>query len=199
MPLQALRTRTLRTTPTNRSRVAASMPIEALQRSMMCSTSGMELFHRRDSVVCSEPPPASPSSPHFQELDDVTRIMSGMSNDFEVDEDGLLHLDGEDDLVKKVSSRFSLEALDEGATQTSSGLWKDPEQGVIIVDWDDTLFATTWLAAKSEFKSWQKMWVSGAAPKLSEEDARDLAELDKAARAFLCAASALGKVLGGSR
>ena len=66
---------------------------------------------------------------------------------------------------------------------------------MILVDWDDTLFATTWLAGKSEFKSWQREWVSGAPPKLSEEDARDLAELDKAARAFLCAASALGQAL----
>ncbi|CAE7780997.1 unnamed protein product [Symbiodinium necroappetens] len=184
MPLQALRSRTMRTTPTHRSRVAASMPIQALQRSMGTTAfDPFHCYHRRDSIVCSEPPP---TSPHFDEIA-VTQIMS---NDFEVDEDGLLHLDGEDALVRKASSR-----IDETGTQTSSALWKDPEQGVILVDWDDTLFATTWLAGKSEFKSWQREWVSGAPPKLSEEDARDLAELDKAARAFLCAASALGQVV----
>ena len=150
---------------------------------MQRPTLSFELFHRRDSIVCSEPTP----TPQFQEV----KLMKQMSNDFEVDDDGLLHLDGEDALFRTSLSKQP--SLDECGTQTSSALWKDPEQGVIIVDWDDTLFATTWLAEKSEFKSWQRDWVSGAAPKLSEQDAHDLAELDKAARSFICAASALGR------
>ena len=159
----------------------AFVRIQAMQRPTLSVNPS---FHRRDSVVCSEPAPASP---HFHEHD-VVKVMSNDS--VLMDEDGLLHLDGEEALLRRARSNTS---IDEHATQSSSAFWKEPEQGVIILDWDDTLFATSWLGDKSEFKSWQRTWVSGAPPKLSEADARDFAELDKAARAFICAASALGR------
>lgn len=35
---------------------------------------------------------------------------------------------------------------------------------VIIVDWDDTLFPTSWLSEKGEFRAWQKNWSSASRP-----------------------------------
>mmetsp|Transcript_36086 Transcript_36086/g.83112 ORF Transcript_36086/g.83112 Transcript_36086/m.83112 type:complete len:437 (+) Transcript_36086:52-1362(+) len=176
MPLQALR-KPRSPTHASRSRVACSMPLEALRRA-----GSMEL-DRREGGVKTEPALLSPK------LAEVN-VPELVPEDCESDEDGLLHLDGEDALCRKSRSKLSLDEC----TQTSSALWRDPEQGVIIVDWDDTLFATSWLAEKPEFKSWQREWASGGVPKLSEADAHDLSELDKAARSFILAASALGQV-----
>eukprot|EP00913_Durusdinium_trenchii_P007562 g7106.t1 len=71
------------------------------------------------------------------------------------DEDGLLQLDGAELLMcRNVSNRSN----DEVSLQTSSAQWQDPGQGVIIVDWDDTLFPTTWLSEKPKFRTWQRGW-----------------------------------------
>lgn len=117
----------------------------------------------------------------------------------EFEEDGLLHLEGAEQLVSKQRSNISnrsLRSVGELSQQTSSAQWQEPEQGVIIVDWDDTLFPTSWLSEKQEFRYWQKRWSSSEKkmPEFSQEDLQQLAELDQAARSFVTAASALGQV-----
>lgn len=111
----------------------------------------------------------------------------------EEDDEGLLYLEGADALMTK---QLSNRSMGEVSQQTSSAQWQEPEQGVIIVDWDDTLFPTSWLSEKPEFRSWQKGWSSSdkKTPDFSKEDLQLLGELDQAARSFISAASALGQV-----
>eukprot|EP00435_Cladocopium_sp_Y103_P040570 s1822_g11.t1 len=139
-------------------------------------------------VVLQEPPARCVSMPE----EPIKRMIESD----ELEEDGLLFLEGAEQLVTKTRSNRSVRSLGEVSQQTSSAQWQEPEQGVIIVDWDDTLFPTSWLSEKQEFKSWQKRWSSSEKkmPEFSHEDLQQLAELDQAARSFVTAASALGQV-----
>jgi len=64
---------------------------------------------------------------------------------------------------------------------------------VEVLDWDDTILPTTWLTSKRWFRLWA-LNKQGAEPEVPSEDREALAELDHTARAFVLAASQLGRV-----
>eukprot|EP00928_Gymnodinium_smaydae_P033570 TRINITY_DN24009_c1_g3_i1.p1 TRINITY_DN24009_c1_g3~~TRINITY_DN24009_c1_g3_i1.p1 ORF type:complete len:502 (-),score=78.90 TRINITY_DN24009_c1_g3_i1:193-1698(-) len=76
---------------------------------------------------------------------------------------------------------------------TSSAQWQVPSSVVILLDWDDTLFPTSWLLEKGWFRNWAER-MDERLPSVPAEDARLLSELESAARSFVLAASQLGKV-----
>jgi len=76
---------------------------------------------------------------------------------------------------------------------TSSATWQIPEGVLIFVDWDNTIFPTTWIEEKPKFQQWWKGECT-AAEVLSADEHMALQELDKSARGFVVAASQLGKV-----
>eukprot|EP00444_Apocalathium_aciculiferum_P002230 CAMPEP_0183399580 /NCGR_PEP_ID=MMETSP0370-20130417/12026_1 /TAXON_ID=268820 /ORGANISM="Peridinium aciculiferum, Strain PAER-2" /LENGTH=359 /DNA_ID=CAMNT_0025580751 /DNA_START=52 /DNA_END=1131 /DNA_ORIENTATION=+ len=83
-----------------------------------------------------------------------------------------------------------------GSFATSSADWRKPEQVLFFLNWDDTLFPTTWFNSRLHFKSWAR-GASNAEEVLGALDAKDrehLDGLDQAARAFLVAAASLGEV-----
>lgn len=161
------------------NRIVQSMPLTEFFGSL-----------QKAPVVLQEPPARCVSLPEEPK---------GIIERDEELEDGLLHLEGAEQLVSKqrsnISNRSLQRSVGELSQQTSSAQWQEPEQGVIIVDWDDTLFPTSWLSEKQEFRSWQRRWSSEKKmPEFSQEDLQQLAELDQAARSFVTAASALGQV-----
>jgi len=66
---------------------------------------------------------------------------------------------------------------------------------LIILDWDDTLFPTTWLESKKAFKNCSKAW-QDEQPELhlSPDDLAALEEMDQTARALVLTAADLGEV-----
>mmetsp|Transcript_112659 Transcript_112659/g.217008 ORF Transcript_112659/g.217008 Transcript_112659/m.217008 type:complete len:438 (-) Transcript_112659:107-1420(-) len=73
---------------------------------------------------------------------------------------------------------------------TSSGEWKQPGSVLIIVDWDDTLFPTSWLWNQP----WRDSFLAGSTDQIPHQDLQLLADFDHAARAFLLSASCLGQI-----
>jgi len=88
---------------------------------------------------------------------------------------------------------FDSERFEAASVATSSAEWQLPGQVMIFVDWDDTLFPTTWLQGKPAYKDWLDGRVS-ASDVLNEGDRTALEELDQVARAFVVGASQLGRV-----
>lgn len=76
---------------------------------------------------------------------------------------------------------------------TSGVFWTHPESVLILVDWDDTLFPTTWLYEKPKFKLWMREEIK-AEDVLEPADQKTLSELEHAARACLLRASSLGRI-----
>mmetsp|Transcript_69591 Transcript_69591/g.123132 ORF Transcript_69591/g.123132 Transcript_69591/m.123132 type:complete len:453 (-) Transcript_69591:38-1396(-) len=77
---------------------------------------------------------------------------------------------------------------------TSSMAWQDPNETIIIVDWDDTILPLSWLQTTPVFQKWH---ATGGKPDWNEftADGRQaLAEIDNAARSFLLTASSLGRI-----
>mmetsp|Transcript_122 Transcript_122/g.261 ORF Transcript_122/g.261 Transcript_122/m.261 type:complete len:554 (-) Transcript_122:68-1729(-) len=74
--------------------------------------------------------------------------------------------------------------------------WKQPENVLILVDWDDTMLPTTWLATRPWFRQWvrQQETHETALQGADEADRRLIGDLDQAARRFILAASRLGKI-----
>eukprot|EP00913_Durusdinium_trenchii_P008505 g7986.t1 len=70
-----------------------------------------------------------------------------------------------------------------------------PSSTLILLDWDDTLFPTTWLESKKAFKNASKAW-QDEQPEvhLSAEDLGALEEMDETARALVQTAAELGEV-----
>ncbi|CAE7475672.1 unnamed protein product [Symbiodinium natans] len=79
---------------------------------------------------------------------------------------------------------------------TSSGNWQQPESTLIFLDWDDTVFPTTWLESKKAFQAWCRSgaWRSEAAPVLDAADVGMLKEMEQAARSIVSTAFDLGHV-----
>ncbi|CAE7283217.1 unnamed protein product, partial [Symbiodinium necroappetens] len=79
---------------------------------------------------------------------------------------------------------------------TSSGNWQQPDCTLIFLDWDDTLFPTTWLESKQAFQAWCRSgaWRSEASPHLDAKDVAMLQDMEQAARAIVATASDLGHV-----
>ncbi|CAJ1414726.1 unnamed protein product, partial [Effrenium voratum] len=77
-------------------------------------------------------------------------------------------------------------------SRCTSELWA-PESTLILIDWDDTLFPTTWLESKQAFK---KSSLMGPNPEvnLKPEDLAVLQELDQTASSLVLAASELGHI-----
>lgn len=70
-----------------------------------------------------------------------------------------------------------------------------PESTLIILDWDDTLFPTTWLQSKKAFKNCSKAWQDEQPDvQLSADDLAALEEMDQTARALVLTAADLGEV-----
>ncbi|CAE7772944.1 unnamed protein product [Symbiodinium pilosum] len=98
---------------------------------------------------------------------------------------------GRSKTLAKQSSRIS--------TATSSMRWRQPECTLIIVDWDDTIFPTSWLQKKGWFAQWVTSGKLGTFMVRDELDipSNDLAlmeELDTIMEAFLESACELGQV-----
>ncbi|CAJ1373787.1 unnamed protein product [Effrenium voratum] len=79
---------------------------------------------------------------------------------------------------------------------SSSFRWRHPESVLIIVDWDDTLFPTSWMWQKDFFRKWVQEGMTGRQTEvdLPPEDAKFLAEIDTVAHALLLDALELGQV-----
>lgn len=77
---------------------------------------------------------------------------------------------------------------------TTSAFWRDPGSVVIVIDWDDTFFPTTWLSELPNFKRWMRDEIDASQVLETESDRLALAELDKAAQACLKRACQLGHV-----
>ncbi|CAE7486645.1 unnamed protein product [Symbiodinium sp. CCMP2456] len=79
---------------------------------------------------------------------------------------------------------------------TSSGNWQQPDCTLIFLDWDDTLFPTTWLESKQAFQDWCRSgaWRSEASPHLDAKDVAMLQDMEQAARAIVATASDLAHV-----
>lgn len=77
---------------------------------------------------------------------------------------------------------------------SSSAQWQVPSGTIIFVDWDDTIFPTSWIEEKPLFKGWLQDKVRPEEV-LGTEDAAVLDDLDKVARAFLSAASCHGRLV----
>ncbi|CAE7471303.1 unnamed protein product [Symbiodinium natans] len=93
--------------------------------------------------------------------------------------------------LAKQSSRISV--------ATSSMRWRQPECTLIIVDWDDTMFPTTWLQQKGWFAQWVTCGKLGTFMERDEltippNDLALISELDTVLEAFLLSACALGQV-----
>ncbi|CAK9064133.1 unnamed protein product [Durusdinium trenchii] len=82
---------------------------------------------------------------------------------------------------------------------SSSACWKHPDSVIFIIDWDDTIFPTTWIQKKDWFGQWTRAVKLGELLcsedlDISSEDQAFLDELDRVASSFLLAASYLGHV-----
>jgi len=79
---------------------------------------------------------------------------------------------------------------------TSSIRWMEPSETVIILDWDDTIFPTSWLFEKPAFKCWMADAYGhprfGRDVEFSAAEMEELDTLDQAARGLVVSASALG-------
>eukprot|EP00931_Biecheleriopsis_adriatica_P010014 TRINITY_DN11110_c0_g1_i3.p1 TRINITY_DN11110_c0_g1~~TRINITY_DN11110_c0_g1_i3.p1 ORF type:complete len:614 (-),score=134.55 TRINITY_DN11110_c0_g1_i3:891-2732(-) len=84
-----------------------------------------------------------------------------------------------------------LKAIDE----TPPPPWREPDNVLILLDWDDTLLPTTWLATRGWFKQWvrQKGSCETALQEADERDQQLLQNLDQAACIFIKAASCFGR------
>eukprot|EP00418_Pyrodinium_bahamense_P012077 CAMPEP_0179120522 /NCGR_PEP_ID=MMETSP0796-20121207/56788_1 /TAXON_ID=73915 /ORGANISM="Pyrodinium bahamense, Strain pbaha01" /LENGTH=333 /DNA_ID=CAMNT_0020819065 /DNA_START=18 /DNA_END=1019 /DNA_ORIENTATION=- len=118
------------------------------------------------------------------------------------DPEHILNLDGVDENATQNSGGLELgvkgsprgcPSIGCGSLATTSLEWQASENVVIIIDWDDTIFPTTWLSKMKEFQHWLRT-DGHATPSLNAESAEQLAELDQTARAFLLRASLLGRV-----
>eukprot|EP00931_Biecheleriopsis_adriatica_P061865 TRINITY_DN37219_c0_g1_i1.p1 TRINITY_DN37219_c0_g1~~TRINITY_DN37219_c0_g1_i1.p1 ORF type:complete len:485 (-),score=99.98 TRINITY_DN37219_c0_g1_i1:72-1526(-) len=69
-----------------------------------------------------------------------------------------------------------------------------PAETVIFIDWDDTLFPTSWLAERLKHVSWKDSASWQDRPELFPDDDTKLEQLDKAARAFVLSAATLGRI-----
>eukprot|EP00930_Biecheleria_cincta_P011465 TRINITY_DN1142_c0_g1_i2.p1 TRINITY_DN1142_c0_g1~~TRINITY_DN1142_c0_g1_i2.p1 ORF type:complete len:408 (+),score=76.85 TRINITY_DN1142_c0_g1_i2:42-1226(+) len=97
-----------------------------------------------------------------------------------------------DNVTKASSSRVPRER--EPSEESSSLLWKSPEGTLIIVDWDDTLFPTSWISTKDWFQGWVRTRKWEGVASIPSEDRKSLNRLDTAARAFLLMADTVGQV-----
>lgn len=76
-----------------------------------------------------------------------------------------------------------------------TALWRQPDNVLIVIDWDDTILPTTWLAMRPWFRNWVrgKGSVETALEGADQKDREKLAELDLAARSFIQTACHLGR------
>jgi hypothetical protein len=82
------------------------------------------------------------------------------------------------------------------ATASSSVHFDSPESTLIIVDWDDTLFPTSWMQRNRAFAAWQHGDLDAEAllQQMEDADVKVLRELDSCACALILAANQLGRV-----
>jgi len=164
------------------TRLAALPDIAPTSSTTLRSRSNSDSSASGDSE-CSDAGTASPSSRRmgrFLSLSTTADIpFAEMGNDF--------HDDAKLDEADGASV---------GSLATTSADWRKPEQVLFFLNWDDTLFPTTWFNSMLHFSSWAR-GASNAEEVLVALDAKDrehLDGLDRAARAFLVAAATLGEV-----
>jgi len=75
---------------------------------------------------------------------------------------------------------------------STSAMWMRAPQTVLVLDWDDTLFPTTWLCGKPWFRAW--IANKGHPDEMEQADKTLLTELDKAVQSFIVTASCLGHI-----
>jgi len=105
----------------------------------------------------------------------------------------------EDCQGQRAAALAALRQLSKTSVASSSARWKQPESVIIIVDWDDTIFPTSWIQNKEWFCQWFQATKLGEDPcrqdlALSQEELSFLEELDAIAESFFLSASALGRV-----
>jgi hypothetical protein len=104
--------------------------------------------------------------------------------------------EGVRDLKSPSGRRVGIAAL-ETASMSSAALFDSPGHTLIIIDWDDTLFPTSWMTRQyGAFEVWSQgnLDATGFLEQMEPADADALHELDCCARAVIITASELGQV-----
>lgn len=156
--------------PANSSVLAMSIPAEVQRENKrkLSIRSKIELIELSD-----DPPPEPIERTYSKEQSRTRRVIKAMANS--ADKNRKASRDS-------TMSRESVESVVQG--RFSHDLFWNPKQTVVIVDWDDTLFPTTWLKFDNGLKISQPL--SKSAPDVVKEG---LMEVESYAYDFLLAAT----------